>query len=98
MSRAKDMQRRLDELYALPITPENPAKVRGPELGARVRYTSTGRRHGQVGTVIARSYVWAPDTQYGEARGVRRYDDSVVVFDGGGSLAIDDADLVEVPA
>lgn len=82
----------------LPLAPENPAKLTGPELGARVRYVNTGRRHGQVGTVIARSYVWAPDkivtAQDGSKhRGMRRYEDTVVRFDDGGSLCILDRDL-----
>ena len=93
MSRATAMQKQLDELYALPLTEANPDKLRGPALGARVQYTGTGRRHGLVGTVTARSYLWAPDTRYGDSRGIVRYDDSVVGFDDGGSLAIDDKAL-----
>lgn len=88
-------------LMARPVTPENPAKLTGPELGARVRYINTGRRHGQVGTVTARSYVWAPDKANGPTyRGYRRYEDSVVRFDDGGSLCILDRDLevVTMPA
>lgn len=82
---------------ALPIAPENPEKLRGPELGARVRYTGSSEYlHGQIGTVTARSYVWAPDKQYGEHRGVRRYDDSVVQFDNGKSSLVLDQDLEEV--
>ena len=83
---------------ALPIVPEDPAKLRGPELGARVRYTSTGSHNGRLGTVTARSYVWAPDKQNGQHRGFRRYDDSVVAFDNGTSLSVLDKDLTEVPA
>lgn len=86
-------QRAWDELMALPITQARPDKERGPELGARVRYMGTGRRYCMVGTVTRRSYVWAPDTRYGDSRGIVRYDDSVVLFDDGVSLAIDDHDL-----
>ena len=90
---------------AVPVVPEDPAKLTGPELGARVRFTggsdSKYSRRGQVGTVTARSYVWAPDQayHYGEDvyyRGIRRYGDSVVVFDAGGSLSVLDRDLVTI--
>jgi len=82
---------------ALPVAPENPDRVRGPKLGARVRYVGRStRRHGQIGTVTQRSYVWAPDKQYGEYRGIRRYDDSVVTFDDGVTIVIDDHDLEAV--
>lgn len=87
------MRRHMDEVMALPLTEPNPEKLRGPELLARVRYINTGRRHGMVGTVTRRWYLWAPDTRYGETRGIIRYDDSVVRFDDGVSLAIDDHDL-----
>lgn len=96
MSRTTDMKRRLAETYALPLTEPRPEKLRGPELGAQVRYTGTGRRHGQVGTVTRRWYLWAPDTRYGESRGIIRYDDSVVVFEDGRSLSTDDHDLEAV--
>ena len=86
----------LDEVLALPLVQPDPEKLRGPELGARVRYTGTGRRHGMVGEVIERSYVWAPDTRYGDTRGIVRYDDSVVRFDDGVTLAIDDHQLAGV--
>ena len=95
MTRAQAMRRALDEVYALPLTEPREDRLRGPALGARVRYTGTGRRHGQVGTVTQRWYRWAPDTRYGDTRGIIRYDDSVVVFDEGGSLSIDDHDLEE---
>lgn len=80
------------QLYALPLTEPQPDRLRGPEVGARVRYIGTGRRHGEVGTVRQRWYLWAPDTRYGDTRGIIRYDDSVVDFDKG-SLSIDDHDL-----
>lgn len=89
------MRRQMDEVMALPLTEPDPARLRGPELEARVRYTGTGRRHGMIGTVERRWYRWAPDTRYGDTRGIIRYDDSVVRFDDGVTLAIDDHDLTE---
>ncbi len=94
--RVREARTRWDEVMALPLTEPREDKLRGPELGSRVRYISTGRRHGQLGTVEQRWYLWAPDTRYGDTRGIVRYDDSVVRFDDGGTLAIDDHDLVEV--
>lgn len=86
--------------YSLPLTEADPDKLRGPALGARVRYIGTGRRHGTTGEVIARSYLWAPDSAayHGTTRGIIRYDDSVVRFDDGGRLVINDHDLEEVQA
>lgn len=97
-SRRRGVRAMIEETMRLPLTQPVESKLRGPALGARVRYTGPGRRHGTIGTVTARSYLWAPDTRYGDTRGVVRYDDSVVVFDEGGSLAINDHDLEGVTA
>jgi len=85
----------------LPLAPERPDKLTGPELGARVRYVSHGSYNGRLGTVTARSYVWSPEkvvtlTDGSRHRGFRRYEDSVVRFDNGTSLSVLDKDLVEV--
>lgn len=92
----RNTQRRIDEVMALPLTEPDPAKLRGPEVGALVIYLGTGRRCGMVGQVERRWYRWAPDTRYGETRGVIRYDDTVVEFADGVTLAIDDHDLEEM--
>ena len=96
MNRTQAMQRRLDELYALPITPENPDRLQGPEAGTLHRVASTyGWLDGQVARVIERSYVWGPDQRHGETRGHRRYDWSVIEYGPKAkTLVIDDADLV----
>lgn len=99
MSRASEYSRQLDELYMLPITPEDPAKVRGPEVGTRVRVTSTyDWLDGQIAIVTDRSYVWSPDRRNGATRGFRRYDWSVIKYGAGKTLVVDDAQLVELPA
>ena len=75
-----------------PLPPEDPAKLQGPPVGARVNYRRV-RRTGEViadgslvwthevmdlpAEVIAQSYVWSP----GECRhggGYRRYDWTVI--------------------
>ena len=84
---------RLAECNHDPIPPERPDKLQGPEVGARVIYRHAGsRRDGEAATVTERSYVWAPgDRAY--HGGSRRYDWSVVRFDSGGTLCVDDKDL-----
>lgn len=61
-----------------PLPPENPDRVRGPEVGALVVYRKPGSRwDGRMMRVRERSYVWSP----GECRhngGYRRYDWTVV--------------------
>lgn len=81
---------RLAECSHYPIPPEQPERLRGPEIGARVMYRSL--RYPQYdgpATVTERSYVWAP----GERSGSRRYDLKVIRFDRGGTLLVDDKDL-----
>lgn len=97
--RAEDAARhprtpRVRECRHMPIPPERPEKLRGPEIGSRWRYVKgNSRRDGQQCTVTERSYVWAPgDASYGG--GSRRYDWSVVRFDDGATLVVDDVDLV----
>lgn len=81
---------------ALPLTPENPDKVRGPAVGARVVYVGSSERlRGVTGTVTERSYIWSPDKRNGDTRGFRRYDDSVVQFDNGSHVVVLDTDLQE---
>jgi hypothetical protein len=79
----------------MPIPPENPARLQGPEVGAECVYTRKGTS-GRV-TVTERSYVWAPgDPSY--HGGARRYDWKVVRFGTGKSLVVDDKDLTPVEA
>ena len=84
---------RLAECKHLPIPPERPEKLQGPEVGALCIYHSKYPRHdGEMCEVTARSYVWAPgDPSYGG--GSRRYDWKVVRFASGGTLCVDDKDL-----
>jgi hypothetical protein len=84
------------ECRHMPIPPERPDKLQGPEVGARVIFHSTYPRHdGEAATVTERSYVWAPgDPSY--HGGSRRYDWTVIRFDGGGSLCVDDKDLTSL--
>jgi hypothetical protein len=86
-------ERYLHCLTCNPPPPERPERLQGPEVGARVLYTGAGRRYNSMATVTARSYVWAPgDPAY--RGGSRRYDWKVIDFDAGGSLCVDDKDLV----
>jgi hypothetical protein len=89
---------RVRECQHLPIPPERPEKLQGPEIGARVifRLYAGGKSRTDpdgLATVIERSYVWAPgDRAY--HGGSRRYDWKVVRFDSGRTLCVDDKDLV----
>lgn len=82
------------------IPPEDPARLRGPEVGTRCIYQSPYTAGPERVEVVERSYVWAPgDPGYGG--GVRRYDVKVIRFvDGTGTrtLSVDDRDLVPVVA
>ena len=96
--RAEDVRKhprtpRLAECRHMPIPPEWPEKLQGPEVGARVVYHSRYPKHdGEAATVTERSYVWAPgDPAY--HGGSRRYDWKVIRFDNGTSLCVDDKDL-----
>lgn len=84
------------ECRHLPIPPERPERLQGPEVGARVMYLS--ERYPQYdgpATVLGRSYVWAPgDPAY--HGGSRRYDWKVVRFDSGKTMCVDDKDLTRV--
>lgn len=63
-----------------PLPPEDPAKLRGPEIGSVHPYEGRYGGPGQTATVLERSYVWSP----GECRskgGHRNYDWSVVRVD-----------------
>lgn len=84
-----------------PLPPENPDRLAGPKVGARVLYHDP--KHptwdGIEMRVTARSYVWSP----GECRsngGYRHYDWSVVEWDAGngrsGSMVVDDDKLEEI--
>lgn len=87
---------RLAECSHLPIPPERPERLQGPEIGARVLYSSP-RYPAMSGeaTVTARSYVWGPgERSYGG--GSRRYDSKVIRFDSGKTLLVDDKDLTAV--
>lgn len=83
---------RLAECAHMPIPPERPERLQGPEIGALCLY------RGAVVRVVERSYVWAPgDRSYGG--GSRRYD--LKVIDRGapkGRLLVDDKDLTPVGA
>ena len=86
-----------------PIPPENPDKLRGPEVGARVvfRLYAGGKSLSDpegLAVVTARSYVWAPgDPSY--HGGARHYDWKVIRFIASGkTLCVDDKDLEEVSA
>lgn len=77
-----------------PIPPENPARLQGPEVGARVEYVNPRYpQYNGPATVTERSYVWAPnDPAY--HGGARRYDWKVIRFDSGRTMCVDDKDLV----
>ena len=96
-----------------PLPPEDPDKLRGPEVGEymvyhHVRRWGTGDGNGgtvwheeaedRIVRVIRRSYVWSP----GECRskgGYRRYDWSVIEEGPGEyrSVVVDDKDLSPLP-
>jgi hypothetical protein len=80
-----------------PPPPERPERLQGPEIGALCVYQSRYREGPELARVIERSYVWAPgDPAY--HGGARRYDWSVVRFDSGKSLCVDDKDLTPLAA
>lgn len=76
------------------LTPEDPAKVKGPEVGTLCLHHSNYTNYdNKVVTVLARSYVWSPERQNLDGTyGWRRYDWSVVDF-GTFHLVVDDVDL-----
>lgn len=82
-----------------PLPPEDPAKVRGPEVGTYVLFhTKYPEPHDEVVRVVERSYVWSP----GECRakgGHRRYDWSVIERGPGKyrSVVVNDTDLSPLP-
>jgi hypothetical protein len=87
---------RVRECRHLPIPPERPDKLQGPEVGALVLY-----RHERyqpdpiVVRVVERSYVWAPgDRSYGG--GSRRYDLKVIDRGAKGRIVVDDKDLTAI--
>jgi hypothetical protein len=81
----------------VPIAPENPNLLEGPEVGSLVicrnRYGPT-----RIARVIERSYVWAPDQIYGDGhglrvRGYRHYNWSVIEDQPGKRVVVNDTDL-----
>jgi hypothetical protein len=84
---------RVRECNHLPIPPERPERLQGPEVGSLCLYRNA--RYPQFdGTVevIERSYVWAPgDRSYGG--GSRRYDWKVIRYPTGKTMCVDDKDL-----
>jgi hypothetical protein len=98
-------ERHAHYLHCLTCNPppaENPDRLQGPEIGARVIYTSRAFPDGVLAEVTARSYVWAPgDPAY--RGGARRYDWKCIrilgerpPFFGGPGLCVDDKDLTPV--
>jgi hypothetical protein len=76
-----------------PLPPEDPAKLKGPDVGDFVLYK------GLVVRVTQRSYVWSP----GECRsrgGYRQYDSKVIEEGPNGyrSIVVNDSDLAPLPA
>lgn len=82
------------ECIHLPIPPERPEKLQGPEVGTLCLYQSKYQPEPMVVRVLERSYVWAPgDRSYGG--GSRRYDWKVIARGPNGTrtLCVDDNDL-----
>ena len=81
------------------LTPENPARLRGPEPGALCRYTYK-RRHEWTNIlvrIVARSYVWSPEQHNPDGtHGSRRYDWSVIEYAPGRTMVVDDTALEPV--
>ena len=78
------------------LTPENPDKLVGPELGELVVYQDPRyeRWHNTVMRVTARSYVWSPEVHWPSGyHGTRRYDWTVVAG-AKGSMVVDDVKLI----
>jgi hypothetical protein len=92
ISKAALRQQEWESRMALPETPSDPAKERGPEVGASVIYHS--RHDGDVpAQIVERSYIWSPEIVVGDHRGFRRYDLKVITFGAGKRLLVDDKDL-----
>ena len=85
---------------AHPPTPEDPALLRGPEIGALVRfvYGPPGHRwHGIVVRVVARSYVWSPELRNSSGfYGYRHYEWSVIEFEPGKKMVTNDTNLFPI--
>ena len=80
------------ECRHLPIPPERPERLQGPEKGTLCEYQGRYQPERVVVRVVERSYVWAPgDPGYGG--GSRRYDWKVVELPTGKQLCVDDSDL-----
>lgn len=100
--RAEDVRKhprtpRYRECRHMPIPPERPERLQGPEIGTECIYNSASERfNGRRVVVIERSYVWGPgDASYGG--GARHYDWKVIRFlDDGRTLCVDDKDLTPV--
>ncbi len=78
--------------------PEDPNKLQGPELGAKVIYNdpSFPRWDGMEYEVKARSYVWSPEKHGPNGHGIRHYDWTVIRNEGGG-MVVDDNKLTLGP-
>src|SRR5512143_570933 len=88
---------RLWECKDMPIPPERPERLQGPEVGTLCLYSSRYQIVPMVVRVVERSYVWAPgDPAY--HGGSRRYDWKVIDRGPKGKLCVDDKDLVEIDA
>lgn len=101
ISKATLARQECERQQALPEAPVNPARLQGPEVGARVHHASRYPQYDADVTVTERSYVWSPDKVItmpdgSEHRGYRRYDLKVVRFDSGKTLLADDRDLIAV--
>lgn len=82
-----------------PDTPERPEKVKGPEIGALMRYRSKYEQPDRVVKVIARSYVWSPEQHNPDGtHGFRRYDWTVIQRGpkSGQHLVVDDVELFPI--
>lgn len=89
--------------YAVPgcegkLTPERPERLVGPPVGALC--LEIGRYEfirGRVVRVIERSYVWAPEQHNADGtHGYRHYEWSVVEYEPGHRVVVDDRDLIEL--
>ena len=97
--RAEDVRKhprtpRVRECQHLPIPPERPERLQGPEVGTLCLYRSKYEPAPVVVSVLERSYVWAPgERSYGG--GARRYDWKVIARGSNGTrrLCVDDKDL-----
>lgn len=86
---------RLAECDHLPIPPERPERLQGPEVGTLCLYQGRSDPSPMIVRVTERSYVWAPgDRSYGG--GSRRYDWKIIARGPNGTrtLCVDDKDLV----